>query len=176
MRVSADDSYWRDRPVLVTGGTGFAGGWLVGRLVELGAQVVSVVRDWVPESVLLGSGMPQHVTLVFGDIRDQALLERALGDYEIEIVFHLAAQTIVSIANRNPVETLDTNIRGTSSLLEACRRSPRFAAAVPRRSAALPDSSLRRQQGVRRSDRPQLRGDLRPSGRSYSRGERLRRW
>ena len=83
IRVSADDSYWRDRPVLVTGGTGFAGGWLVGRLVELGAQVVSVVRDWVPESVLLGSGMPQHVTLVFGDIRDQALLERALGDYEI---------------------------------------------------------------------------------------------
>jgi CDP-glucose 4,6-dehydratase len=130
MPASADNSYWRDRPVLVTGGTGFAGGWLVGRLVELGAQVVSVVRDWVPESVLLGSRLPRDVTLVFGDIRDQALLERALGDYEIEVVFHLAAQTIVPIANRNPVETLDTNIRGTSSLLEACRRSPRFAAAV----------------------------------------------
>src|SRR4029077_16827284 len=103
MPAPADNSYWRDRPVLVTGGAGFRGRWLVGRLVELGAQVVSVVRDWVPESVLLGSTLPRDVTLVFGDIRDQALLERALGDYEIEVVFHLAAQTIVPIANRNPV-------------------------------------------------------------------------
>jgi CDP-glucose 4,6-dehydratase len=114
----------------VTGGTGFAGGWLVRRLLELRAQVVCVVRDWVPESSLLGAGLPTDVTVVFGDIRDQALLERALGDYEVEVVFHLAAQTIVPIANRNPVETLDTNIRGTVSLLEACRRSPRVGAVV----------------------------------------------
>src|SRR6187397_781770 len=73
---------WLDRPVLVTGATGFAGSWLVGRLRELGAEVVCVVRDWVPHSPLLGGELPADLTVVFGDVRDQALLERALGDYE----------------------------------------------------------------------------------------------
>ncbi len=59
-----------------------------------------------------------------GDVRDQALLERALGEYEIDTVIHLAAQTIVGIANRNPVSTFEANIAGTWALLEACRRSP----------------------------------------------------
>ncbi len=121
---------WLDRPVLVTGGTGFAGGWLVHRLLELGADVVCIVRDWVPRSPLLQGELPNEVTVVFGDVRDQPLLERALGDYEIELVFHLAAQTIVPIANRNPVETFDTNIRGTAALLEACRRSPQVQGIV----------------------------------------------
>ena len=62
--------------------------------------------------------------MVRGDVRDQALLERCLGEYEVETVFHLAAQTIVGIANRNPVSTFEANIRGTWALLEACRRSP----------------------------------------------------
>jgi CDP-glucose 4,6-dehydratase len=115
---------WRDRRVLVTGATGFAGSWLVRRLRGLGAHVVCVVRDWVPESPLLDRELPPDLIVVFGDVRDQALLERTLGDYEVELVFHLAAQTIVPIANRNPVETFDTNIRGTSALLEASRRSP----------------------------------------------------
>jgi CDP-glucose 4,6-dehydratase len=61
---------------------------------------------------------------VRGDVRDQALLERALGEHEVDTVFHLAAQTIVGIANRNPVSTFEANIQGTWALLEACRRSP----------------------------------------------------
>ena len=124
------ETEWLDCPVLVTGGTGFAGSWLVRRLRELGADVVCIVRDWVPRSPLLGGELPKDVTVVFGDVRDQPLVERALGDYEIELVFHLAAQTIVTIANRNPVETLDTNIRGTAALLEACRRSPRVRSII----------------------------------------------
>jgi CDP-glucose 4,6-dehydratase len=121
---------WLDRRVLVTGGTGFAGGWLIRRLRELGAEVVCVVRDWVPEAAVLEGNLPDDLTLVFGDVRDQGLLERALGDYEVDVVFHLAAQTIVPIANRNPAETFDTNIRGTASLLEACRRSPLVRAII----------------------------------------------
>jgi CDP-glucose 4,6-dehydratase len=130
--VAADSQHddWLDRPVLVTGATGFAGSWLVRRLHRLGAEVVCIVRDWVPRSPLLSGELPADLTVVFGDVRDQTLLERALGDYEIELVFHLAAQTIVPIANRNPVETLDTNIRGTTALLEACRRSPRVQGIV----------------------------------------------
>ena len=117
-------SFWRDRPTLVTGGTGLVGGWLTQRLVEEGASVVCLVRDWVPRSSLLASDLSSKVTIVRGDIRDQALLERVLGEYEIDTAIHLAAQTIVPIANRNPVSTFESNIGGTWSILEACRRSP----------------------------------------------------
>ncbi|MDO8673365.1 MAG: GDP-mannose 4,6-dehydratase [Dehalococcoidia bacterium] len=117
-------SFWQDRPTFVTGATGFLGGWLVRRLTQAGAHVVCLVRDWVPLSELVRSRTIDQVTVVRGDVTDQALLERTLGEYEINTVFHLAAQTIVTIANRNPVSTFATNIGGTWALLEACRRSP----------------------------------------------------
>ena len=116
--------FWQDRPTLVTGATGLLGGWLVRRLLELGADIVCLVRDWVPQSELMRAQLVEQVKVVRGDICDQALLERILGEYEIDSVFHLAAQTIVGIGNRNPVSTFETNIRGTWTLLEACRRSP----------------------------------------------------
>jgi CDP-glucose 4,6-dehydratase len=116
--------FWRDRPTFVTGGTGLLGGWLVRALVEAGADVVCLVRDWVPQSDLLGAEMMRKVRLVRGDVREQDVMERALGEYEIDSVFHLAAQTIVGVANRNPVSTFESNIQGTWALLEACRRSP----------------------------------------------------
>ncbi len=122
------DSYWRDRPVFVTGGSGLLGGWLVQHLLERGADVTCLVRDWVPQSRLLAE--PLRVKVVRGDVRDQALIERILGEYEANTVFHLAAQAIVPVANRNPVSTFETNIGGTWSLLEACRRSPQVRAVV----------------------------------------------
>lgn len=118
-------TFWQDRPTLVTGATGLLGSWLTRRLVELGAEVVCLVRDWVPESELVHSKTIHRVKVVRGDVNDGAVLERALGEFEIDTVFHLAAQTIVSIANRNPLSTFETNVRGTWLLLEACRRSPR---------------------------------------------------
>jgi CDP-glucose 4,6-dehydratase len=117
-------AFWRDRPTLVTGGSGLVGGWLVARLVDARADVVCLVRDWEPESLLLGGDLLQRVTIARGDVCSQPTLERVLGEYEIDTVIHLAAQTIVGIANRNPVSTLETNIGGTWALLEACRRSP----------------------------------------------------
>lgn len=119
-----DRNFWRDRPVLVTGATGLVGGWLVRRLLRSGASVVCLIRDWVPQSDLIRSGLLERVASVRGDIRDQAALERTLGEFEIDTVIHLAAQTIVGIANRNPISTFESNIEGTWSLLEACRRSP----------------------------------------------------
>jgi CDP-glucose 4,6-dehydratase len=118
-------SFWRDRPTLVTGATGLLGGWLTRRLVESEASVVCLVRDWVPRSLLLGGPLASKVTMVRGDVRDQALLERVMVEYEIDTLMHLAAQTIVPIANRNPVSTFETNIGGTWTVLEACRRSPK---------------------------------------------------
>jgi CDP-glucose 4,6-dehydratase len=116
--------FWKDRPVFVTGGTGLVGSWLVRRLAEAGAEVVCLVRDWVPQSELVRTGALDKVRVVRGDVRDQDTLERSLGEYEIDTVFHLAAQTIVGIANRNPISTFETNIQGTWALLEAVRRSP----------------------------------------------------
>ena len=122
--MTAEKNFWRDRPVLVTGGTGLVGVWLVERLLAHGADVTVVVRDWVPRRALLGPELLARVNVVRGDVCDQALLERTLGEYEVNTVVHLAAQTIVGIANRNPVSTFESNIRGTWTLLEACRRSP----------------------------------------------------
>lgn len=119
-------NFWQDRPVLVTGSTGLVGSWLVKQLVSAKADVVCLIRDWVPQSEFLRSGLINQVKVVRGDLVDQELLERTLGEYEIATVIHLAAQTIVGIANRNPVSTFESNIRGTWCLLEACRRSPKI--------------------------------------------------
>ncbi len=118
------ETHWRDRPVLVTGATGLLGGWLTRRLVDAKADVVCLIRDWVPQSELNRSGIVPSVKVVRGDVRDREVIERTLGEYEIDSVFHLAAQTIVGIANRNPVSTFESNIQGTWNVLEACRRSP----------------------------------------------------
>ena len=117
-------AFWLDRPTLVTGATGLIGGWLVERLLEAGADVVCLVRDWVPQSEFVRARLVERVKVVRGEVQDQALVERTLGEYETDTVIHLAAQTIVGIANRNPVSTFEANVQGTWSLLEACRRSP----------------------------------------------------
>jgi len=116
--------FWLDRPTFVTGATGLVGGWLVRRLLDAGADVVCLVRDWVPQSELARTRLTERAKTVRGDVRDRSVLERALGEFEIDTAIHLAAQTIVTIANRNPMSTFETNIAGTWSLLEACRRSP----------------------------------------------------
>jgi len=128
--MEMNQSFWMDRPTFITGGTGLVGSWLVRRLVEAGADVVCLVRDWVPQSELVQTHLFEKVKAVRGDVRDQALLERVMGEFEIDTVIHLAAQTIVSIANRNPVSTFETNIGGTWSLLESCRRSPKVKQVV----------------------------------------------
>jgi CDP-glucose 4,6-dehydratase len=122
--LAVNESFWRDRPTFVTGATGLLGSWLVRRLLALRADIVCLVRDWVPQSELVRARLLEQVKVVRGDVRDQALLERTLGEYEIDTVFHLAAQAVVGIANRNPVSTFETNIGGTWALLEATRRSP----------------------------------------------------
>jgi CDP-glucose 4,6-dehydratase len=92
--------------------------------------VVCLVRDWAPQSEILRTGLLERVKIVRGDIRERDLVERALGEYEIDTVFHLAAQTIVGIANRNPISTFESNIAGTWNVLESCRRSPLVKAVV----------------------------------------------
>jgi len=125
-----NNNFWHDRPVLVTGATGLLGGWLTRSLFERGASVVCLVRDWVPQCELVRTNQLEKVSVVRGDVIDRDVIERALGEYEVQTVFHLAAQTIVGIANRNPVSTFESNIQGTWNLLESCRRSPLVSAIV----------------------------------------------
>jgi CDP-glucose 4,6-dehydratase len=92
--------------------------------VEADAEVVGLIRDHVPQSQLVRSGTVNQIRVVRGDVTDYATMERTLNEYEVETVFHLAAQTIVGIANRAPLSTFETNIRGTWIVLEAVRRCP----------------------------------------------------
>ncbi|HVX64234.1 MAG TPA: GDP-mannose 4,6-dehydratase [Pirellulales bacterium] len=116
------DGFWQDRRVFVTGCTGLVGSWTVRTLLERGAHVVGLVRDRLPQSELARSGLDRRIDIVHGCVENYALLERTLAEYEIQSVIHLAAQTIVGVANRSPLSTFETNIKGTWNLLEAARR------------------------------------------------------
>ncbi len=112
---------WSRRRVFVTGASGIVGSWLVKRLVREGAYVVALVHDWDPQTELIRSGDIAKVNVVNGALEEYATLERAINEHEVDTVFHLAAQPIVSTALRNPLPTFETNIRGSYNLLEACR-------------------------------------------------------
>ena len=126
---------WKNKNVFVTGGTGLVGSWLTKFLIDKGANVVALVRDIVPKSILWSNStefnyIKDSLTVVYGKLEDYELLERSLNEHEIEVVFHLGAQTIVGTANRNPLSTFESNIRGTYNLLEACRRSSLIKAVI----------------------------------------------
>ena len=123
-------SFWQHRNVFVTGATGFVGAHITRKLIEQQARVICLQRDGVRANSLDLFNLRQHVTVIQGALEDYALMERILNEYEIESVFHLAAQAIVGAANRSPLSTFETNIRGTYFLLEACRQTKSVARVV----------------------------------------------
>ena len=122
---AADPTWWRDRPVLVTGAAGLLGSWLTRALADLGARVVALVRDVDPDALAARDGTLGRVDVVNGDLEDLALLLRVVNEFEIDVVFHLGAQTIVPTANRHPVSTFESNVRGTWNVCEAVRQVDR---------------------------------------------------
>lgn len=116
-------SFWEGRKVLVTGCTGFLGWWLTSELVKNKAEVVGLVRDLTPKAPFFAKGTDKSITMVRGQIEDYDTVERAINEYEIDTVFHLAAQAIVGAANRNPLSTFEANIKGTWIVMEACRHN-----------------------------------------------------
>lgn len=115
-------NFWKDRNVFVSGCTGLLGSHLTGILVDRKANVIGLVRDMVPKSNLVQTGIYSKINITRGCVEDFLTVERVLNEYEIDTVFHLAAQTIVGTANRNPLSTFESNIKGTWCILEACRR------------------------------------------------------
>jgi CDP-glucose 4,6-dehydratase len=110
------------RVVLVTGAYGLLGAWLARALLEHDARVVVIRRDEPATSALPLLGLADRVDVVHGDICAEGVIARALNEYEVDSVFHLAAQTLVGTANRDPISTFETNVRGTWTVLDACRR------------------------------------------------------
>ena len=123
-------SAWRDRSVLVTGATGLLGSWLTEALLARGANVTCLVRDAVPRSRLVTTGAIERVNVVRAPLEDFQEVLRALNEYEVETVFHLAAQTIVGTATRSVLSTFESNIKGTWNVLEAARSLPQLVKRV----------------------------------------------
>lgn len=121
---------WRGVPVLVTGADGFIGSWVAERLLDEGAEVVILKRDRPAKSRLRIDGVEQRCSVALGDLSDHSALLRVMNEYGVETVFHLAAQAIVAVANRSPLSTFETNVRGTYNLLEAARLAPTVTGVV----------------------------------------------
>jgi CDP-glucose 4,6-dehydratase len=114
---------WLNKNVFITGCTGLLGSWLTEELLNLNTTVIGLVRDHVPQSKIYKEGLIDKINIVCGNLEEYSVIERTLNEYEVEIVFHLGAQTIVPIANNNPISTFESNMKGTWVLLEACRRN-----------------------------------------------------
>lgn len=115
-----NENFWEDRNVFVTGATGFLGSRLIEKLIEKRANISCLVRDWVPNSYLVLSGSLEKVNVVRGELEDYCTVLRSINENEIEVVFHLGAQTIVGTASRSVFSTFESNIKGTWNVLEAC--------------------------------------------------------
>jgi CDP-glucose 4,6-dehydratase len=113
--------YWLGKRVLVTGAYGFLASHMIEVLLSRGAIVTGIVQYHPEESYLQLCCLDKKILLAVGDITDIEFCRRVMNEQQIQTVFHLAAKAIVRLANRSPLSTFETNIRGTYTLLEACR-------------------------------------------------------
>jgi len=116
---------YRGKRVFITGHTGFKGSWLSEWLLMLGAEspaTASRVNETPDHFTALG--LADRITHLIGDVRDLPALEKALVAARPDFVFHLAAQPLVRLSYREPVDTMSTNILGTMNVLDALRRLP----------------------------------------------------
>lgn len=111
--------FWENKKVVLTGGSGMLGGTILAMLIEFGADVVCLEHDADVAS--------SASRIVRGDLNDVRSLERLFRDEPVDVVFHLGAQPIVPHAQRYPIQTIETNVLGTSYLLDVIRRSSRVS-------------------------------------------------
>jgi CDP-glucose 4,6-dehydratase len=123
-------SFWQGKRVLVTGHTGFKGAWLSLWLMRAGARVIGLSLPENGPALFYQLGIAPDMEHRIGDIRDPVGVSRAVADAAPDVVFHLAAQSLVLHGYRDPVETWSTNVMGTVHLLEALRALGKPCAAV----------------------------------------------
>ena len=114
---------WKGMNVLVTGADGFIGSHIAKALADKRANVTTIVRDVKKTSNLDVLNLRSKVNVIHGDLVNFHDCERTINEYDIQFVFHIAAQAIVGPANRSPLSTFESNIKGTWNILEACRLS-----------------------------------------------------
>jgi len=114
-------NYWKDKKVFITGFNGFIGSWLTHELCQKGADVTGLIRDHIPNSNIKRLKLDEKINIVNGDITNFDTLRRSFSEYDIDTVFHLAAQPIVTVALKDPISTFKVNIEGTWNILEASR-------------------------------------------------------
>lgn len=119
----SNPNFWQNKSVFVTGANGFVGSWIVKSLLEKKAKVTVLIRDLTSKSNLKYMDVSDKVNTIVGTLSDPSLIDRIMNEYEVDTCFHLAAQAIVGAANRSPVPTFESNIRGTWNVLEACRNN-----------------------------------------------------
>ena len=115
------NSYWKDKKVFITGFNGFIGSWLTYELWKQGAEVTGLLRDQIPNSMIKLMKLEKKINIVKGDVTDFDILRRSFTEYDIDTVFHLAAQPLVTVAYKDPVSTFKVNIEGTWNILEVSR-------------------------------------------------------
>ena len=126
-----NNKFWKNKKVLITGHTGFKGGWLSIWLQHLGAEVIGVSLDpLTPTNFYNQADVALGMLSLRGDIRNGELVEQIFQQHKPEVVFHLAAQPLVRYSYKHPVETYETNVMGTLHVLEAIRRIDTVQAAI----------------------------------------------
>ena len=129
--ANASPKIWQERRVLLTGHTGFKGGWLALWLAELGATVRGFALDpYTTPNLVTEARLYDVIEDRRGDIRDGAAVDRAMGEFKPEVVFHMAAQPLVRLSYEDPIGTYETNVLGTARVLDAVRRTPSVRAVV----------------------------------------------
>ena len=112
------NNFWKDKKVFITGFNGFIGSWLTFALLKKGAEVTGLLRDQIPNTNIKILQLDKKMNIVNGDVTDYDILRRSFSEYDIDTVFHLAAQPIVNVALKDPVSTFKVNIEGTWNILE----------------------------------------------------------
>jgi len=120
-----NNNYWKNKKVFITGINGFVGGNLCKRLLDFGAEVFGLIRSYNKNTYLYYEDLNKKIKIFKGDLCNKELLCQIISEEHIESVFHLAAQVEVGVGVINPYLTLETNVKGTYSLLEACRLYPK---------------------------------------------------
>ena len=129
--IALDETFWLNRRVLITGHTGFKGTYLASWLSELGADLIGLAHPPTLQAQLhYAAGLESRMSSITGDIRDREQLSHIVATREPEIIFHLAAQSLVLPGLKNPTSTFDVNVQGTLNLLEAARRSRDLRAVI----------------------------------------------
>lgn len=125
-----NNNFWKNKKVLITGHTGFKGSWLALWLTSIGADVTGLALPMPSPNLFSLAKIDNDCNSILGDIRDESLVQNIIATGKFEIVFHLAAQSLVRASYADPLETFSTNIIGTTNILNALRKSPATKVAI----------------------------------------------